>query len=251
MSLISKFLGSVQGFLKTRDGDSIRQWLRVEPPVPQEYHDLTAELRSRYRDSAALARLVEQHLTIEDDLPEDQGTAWPGFISFMKDYFEYWRDVDFDNLLNAHQLLVSLTKYAIRHLMRTTLAYRMMLTSGLSSCAAALNNPTYGSVLLQTSISICQSLSKLSMTLNKRPDLVRKLETLNAGDEEKKSVIESTAEIIQKIFVACLSDRQSPRNARPEGKKIGVYIFANITLKLLFAVCSYDLLPPVRLRPLI
>lgn len=91
-------------------------------------------------------------------------------------------------------------------------------------------------MLLQTSIGICHSLSKLSMTLNKRPDLVRKLETLNAGDDEKKSVIESTAEIIQKIFVACLSDRLSPRNARPEGKKVGVYIFANIALKLLFAV---------------
>ncbi|KAH7031121.1 uncharacterized protein B0I36DRAFT_288975 [Microdochium trichocladiopsis] len=213
MSLTIKFLSSIQGFLKSRDGDSLRSWLRVEPPVPQEYHNLTAELRNGYRDSAAVARLVEQNLPIEDDLPEDQGTAWPGFISFMKDYLEYWRDVDFDNLLNAHQLLVSLT----------------------NSCAAALNNPTYGSVLLQTSIGICHSLSKLSMTLNKRPDLVRKLETLNAGDDEKKSVIESTAEIIQKIFVACLSDRLSPRNARPEGKKVGVYIFANITLKLLFA----------------
>lgn len=123
MSLTAKFLSSIRGFLKSRDGDSLRSWLRVEPPVPQEYHNLTAELRSSYRDGAAVLRLVEQHLPIEDDLPEDQGTAWPGFISFIKDYLEYWRDVDFDNLLSAHQLLVSLTKYVPsgRALVRSTI----------------------------------------------------------------------------------------------------------------------------------
>ena len=56
------------------------------------------------------------------------------------------------------------------------------------------------------------------------------------GEEEQKSIVEHTTEIIQKIFTACLSDRSSPRNARPEGKKVGVYIFANLVLKLLFTV---------------
>ena len=93
--------------------------------------------------------------------------------------------------------------------------------------------------MYHTSISLCASLSKLSMTLNKRPDLTQKLKAVGAGaggEEEQKSIVEHTTEIIQEIFTACLSDRSSPRNARPEGKKVGVYIFANVTLKLLFAV---------------
>lgn len=105
-----------------------------------------------------------------------------------------------------------------------------------SSCTTALNNPTYGTIMLQTSISLCASLSKLSMTLNKRPDLTRKLQTVDTGEEEQKSIVETTAEIIQKVFTACLTDRSSQRHEQPKGKKTGVYIFANVTLKLLFAV---------------
>lgn len=106
------------------------------------------------------------------------------------------------------------------------------------ACQTALNHPTYGTIMYQTSISLCASLSKLSMTLNKRPDLTRQLRTMvdAGGEEEQKSIVEHTTEIIQKIFTACLSDRSSLRNAQPEGKKVGVYIFANVTLKLLFAV---------------
>lgn len=90
--------------------------------------------------------------------------------------------------------------------------------------------------MLQTSISLCGSLSKLSMTLNKRPDLTEKLNTIDTGDDDQTSIVGTTAEVIQKIFTTCLTDRSSQRYAQPEGKKTGVYIFANLTLKLLFAV---------------
>ncbi|CAJ2512812.1 Uu.00g009310.m01.CDS01 [Anthostomella pinea] len=213
MALSTKFLSSIQGFLKSRNGDALRDWLRVEPPVPQEYHNLSTELKSAYRSTSAIEKLVQSCLPEEDDLPEDQGTSWPGFIVFMKDYLEYWRDVDFDDLLGAHQLLMALT----------------------NSCTTALNNPTFGTIMLQTSISLCASLSKLSMTLNKRPDLTKKLKTISTNDEEQSSIVGTTAEVIQKIFTACLTDRSSQRYAKPEGKKIGVYVFANLTLKLLFA----------------
>ncbi|KAI0478742.1 hypothetical protein GGR56DRAFT_672744 [Xylariaceae sp. FL0804] len=213
MSLTIKFLSSIRKFVKQQDGDELRNWLRVEPPLPQEYLNLAAELKTGYRDAAAIGRLVEQCLPEEDDVPEDQGTPWPGLIAFVKDYLEYWRDVDFEDLLAAHQLLMQLT----------------------NSCATALNNPTYGTLMLQTSISLCLSLSKLSMTLNKRPDLTKKLNQLNTGEEEKVSIVGTTAEVIQRIFTTCLTDRSSQRNAKPEGKKVGVYIFANVTLKLLFA----------------
>ncbi|KAI6087812.1 hypothetical protein F4821DRAFT_99901 [Hypoxylon rubiginosum] len=211
MALTAQFLTSIRGFLKALDGETLRDWLKVEPPLPQQYFDLAAELKKAYQDNAAIERLIEACLPEEDDVPEGQGTTWPGFAAFMKDYFEYWRDVDFNDLLGAHQLLTALT----------------------NSCATAFNNPTYGTIMLETSISLCSSLSKLTMTLNKRADLIRKLAALHAGDEERKSVIEVTAEIMQKFFITCLTDRSSPRYAQPTGKKIGVYIFANKTLKLL------------------
>ncbi|KAI2607608.1 uncharacterized protein GGS25DRAFT_496760 [Hypoxylon fragiforme] len=211
MALATKFLSSIRGILKSLDGESLRDWLKVEPPLPKDYYDLAAELKSRYQEDGALEKLMESCLPEEDDVPEGQGTTWPGFLSFMKDYFEYWRDVDFEDLLGAHQLLTALT----------------------NSCATALNNPTYGTIMLQTSISLCASLSTLSMTLNKRPDLTMKLAALHAGDEERKSVIEVTAEIMQKFFTTCLTDRSSTRFAEPTGKKVGIYIFANKTLKLL------------------
>lgn len=89
-------------------------------------------------------------------------------------------------------------------------------------------------MLLQTSMSLSETLARLTMTLNRRPDLTRKL---NTGDEDnRKTVAESSAEIIQKIFTTCLTDRTSGRYNKPEGKKIGVYMFANLVLKLLFAV---------------
>ena len=113
MALTIKYLTSIRGFLKARNGDGLRDWLRVEPPVPQEYLSLADELRGSYRNNDALLQLVDQCLPDEDDLPDDQGTPWPGFRAFMRDYFAYWRDVDFGDLLGAHQLLVSLTTYGI------------------------------------------------------------------------------------------------------------------------------------------
>ncbi|KAI1657162.1 hypothetical protein F4813DRAFT_390133 [Daldinia decipiens] len=211
MAVTAQFLTGVRDILKSLNGEALRDWLKVEPPLPQEYYNLASELKSTYQDDNALEKLVEKCLPEEDDVPEGQGTTWPGFLSFTKDYLIYWRDVEFDDLLGAHQLLTALT----------------------NSCATALNNPTYGTIMLQSSISLCGSLSTLSMTLNKRPDLTRKLAAIHAGDEERKSVIEVTAEIMQKFFTTCLTDRSSPRFAQPTGKKVGIYVFANKTLKLL------------------
>ena len=112
MALTIKYLTSIRSFLKARNGEGLRDWLRVEPPVPQEYLNLANELKNGYRDNDTILQIVDKCLPDEDDFPDDQGTAWGGFRAFMKEYFAYWRDVDFGDLLGAHQLLVSLTTYA-------------------------------------------------------------------------------------------------------------------------------------------
>lgn len=86
---------------------------------------------------------------------------------------------------------------------------------------------------MNTAMSLCETLARLTMMAHRRPDLATAMES---GDsEESKSMAESSAEIIQKNFTICLNDRASGRFSRPEGKKVGVYMFANLVLKLLFA----------------
>ena len=81
------------------------------------------------------------------------------------------------------------------------------------------------------------------MTLDKRPDLTRRLRKVANDDqgETRKSLVEGTAEAIQKAFTMCLTDRTANRSGigidgKPEGKKVGIYSFANLVLKLLFQV---------------
>lgn len=108
-----------------------------------------------------------------------------------------------------------------------------LILRNYSSCSTAFAHPTYGAMLLKTSMSLSETLARLTMSLSRQPELARRLRAV----DEDKTIAESSAEIIQKIFTTCLTDRSSGRYDRPEGKKIGVYMFANLVLKLLFAVC--------------
>ena len=94
-----------------------------------------------------------------------------------------------------------------------------------------------GVTLLQTCLSLSDSMSRLVIGLTSQPELMAKIRDGSADNDPDKSLVELTAETIQKIFTSCLGDRTSGRFAPPKGKKTHVYIFANLTLKLLFAVC--------------
>ena len=107
-----------------------------------------------------------------------------------------------------------------------------------------MSNATYGIVMLPTSIRLCSSLARLAIMLDKRPDLTRRMGEVKDVDQgEKKTLVEATAETIQRAFTLCLNERTASRNGigrdgKPEGKKIGIYSFANMVLKLLFKVRS-------------
>lgn len=109
MPLVIVFLSSIRQFVRSQNGDELRNWLQVEPGSNQKYHDLAAELRSQFRDKG-LENIIERSLPQEDDVPEGQATPWPGFVAFMKDYLAFWRDIDYDDLLGTHQLLSGLVK---------------------------------------------------------------------------------------------------------------------------------------------
>ncbi|KAK4126569.1 hypothetical protein N657DRAFT_569651 [Parathielavia appendiculata] len=215
-NLVVQFLSSIRGFVRELNGDELRNWLLVENEVASIYFEMSSQLKAGFpENSPVLEHLIDTCLPEEDNVPEGKGSPWPGFNSFIKEYLEYWRDVDFEDVVRLHSRLSNL----------------------VISCANALTNPTYGTVLLQTSMSLSESLSKLVMGLTRQPHLLAQIQgdTTEEDAGEKRTIVELAADIIQKIFTSCLTDRSSTRWSQPKGKKVAVYLFANLTLKLLFA----------------
>ncbi|KAB8299307.1 hypothetical protein EYC80_001382 [Monilinia laxa] len=219
MAILEEFLESILKFLRTKDSINLQLWLRVEPPLPAHYFQLGQELKVSFPNSSPLERQIAKLLPDDPDASFEDGNVWPGFLAFMKDYLEFWRDVNFDDLLETHSQLTALA----------------------STCLAALSNPTYGIVMLPTAIQLSTALAKLAMTLDKRPDLTRRLRRVADVDagENRKTLVEGTAETIQRAFTVCLTERTTNRNGvgadgKPEGKKVGIYSFANLALKLFF-----------------
>ncbi len=109
MALATHFLTSIRGFVLQQNGDSLRDWLQVEQSSSAQYHNLAQELRTGFRAGGrTLDGLIEQSLPEEDDVAEGRGSPWPGFVSFMKEYLHYWRDVDFNDPVVLYERLSGL-----------------------------------------------------------------------------------------------------------------------------------------------
>lgn len=101
-----------------------------------------------------------------------------------------------------------------------------------------------GGVVLPTVISLSRTLARLAIGLDKRPDLIAHLtrrESVAGSEEagERVTLVESSANVIREAFKKCLSERSGnaqgiDSNGKPEGKRIGIYLTANICLKLFF-----------------
>ena len=102
-----------------------------------------------------------------------------------------------------------------------------------------------GIVVLPTVISYSRILSKLSIGLDKRPDLVASLTNRQTavGSEdafERVTLVETSANVIREAFKKCLSERSGIAtggvtvNGKPEGRRVGIYLCANMCLRLFF-----------------
>ncbi len=111
MAIVDEFLTSISKFLKTKDELQLQLFLRVEPPLPPQFLQLSQELKASYRDGDKLERHIEKLVPEAEDGNEEEGGAWPGFHAFMKEYLEFWRDVNFDDLLETHLQLSVVAKY--------------------------------------------------------------------------------------------------------------------------------------------
>jgi hypothetical protein len=111
MAIIEQFLTSISSFLRAKDAANLQDWLRVEPPLPNQYYNLAKELQASYADGDALERYIAKLIPENDNPSLDEGGAWPGFLAFMKEYLEFWRDVNFEDLLETHSQLSGLVKF--------------------------------------------------------------------------------------------------------------------------------------------
>lgn len=110
MAIIEEFLASILGFLRSKNASKLQDWLRVEPPVPDQYYQLGQELKASYSDGSALDKYINKLLPESDSVSADEGNVWPGFVAFVKEYLEFWRDVNFEDLLETHAQLTGVTK---------------------------------------------------------------------------------------------------------------------------------------------
>jgi hypothetical protein len=110
MSVLDGYLRSILGLLRSKNSEELKLYLRVEPPLPEQFIQLSQELKTSYRDNKALERKVEQLLPESENATPEEANVWPGFLAFIQEYLQYWRDIDFDDLLGTHQQLSALTK---------------------------------------------------------------------------------------------------------------------------------------------
>jgi hypothetical protein len=102
-----------------------------------------------------------------------------------------------------------------------------------------------GIVVLPTVIAFSRTLARLAIGLDKRPELIAhltKTRSLAGGEDavERVTLVESSANVIREAFKKCLSERSGNTatgldvNGKPGGRRIGIYLCANICLKLFF-----------------
>lgn len=109
----------------------------------------------------------------------------------------------------------------------------------------ALGDSTFGVVVLPTVLYLAKILAKLALGLDRRPDLIAHIRRMEgetgkqrAEKVEKVTLVEESANVVREAFIKCLTDRTGTPgpNGKPEGKRVGIYLMANLCLKLLFQV---------------
>ena len=108
MAVLDDYLQGIYKLLKSQDSNGLQKFMRVEPGnLPAVFEQLCQELRKSYANNKAIERKITQHIPLDDD--EEGGTS-PSFQTLVQIYLQYWRDTDFNDLIDAHSQLTTLTK---------------------------------------------------------------------------------------------------------------------------------------------
>jgi hypothetical protein len=218
---LGQFLTQVNGLIIARNESSLADWLVLEPPFATTYLQMIEELRRVYpkdKESALEERCAQSLKAAQEG---DQGSNWTSFTRFMVQYLGYLRDVSSDPsaYLETYNLL------------------RELQGRGNS----ALGHPSLGNLMLQTVVTNAKLVCRLAIGLDRQPELLAGSRMEGAGEEGgyRETLPEKAANTIRVAFTTALNDRSgSPggldSKGKPEGKKRGIYILANLCLKILF-----------------
>ncbi|KAK4545144.1 hypothetical protein LTR36_003695 [Oleoguttula mirabilis] len=244
--LLGQYLVAINGFIHARNESSLAEWIALEPPFNSHYQGMIQELNQAYPkgSDAALEQKCSQALRAAVD--GDDGSPWTAFVKFMLQYLAYLRDVSADEsrYLETYELLSELQQRA----------------------NSALSHSTLGHLVLPIVVANAKLVCRLAIGLDKQPELIAHLKSAGqAGGEDggpRETLPERAANILRQAFVTCLNDRASGLSAdgKPEGKKRGIYMIANLCLKILFQCRKtrnatqifeniYNLSPPLSAYP--
>ncbi len=108
---IDNFLSEIHHVLRNKDGAQLKNYLVIEPPLPQEYTHMVSELRRSFpaeKEDALETKCT--NLLPETDKDGEIGGSWSGFLRFLKLYFGFLRDVNVENLLETQEMLAELVR---------------------------------------------------------------------------------------------------------------------------------------------
>ncbi|KAJ5917742.1 hypothetical protein N7454_010117 [Penicillium verhagenii] len=218
-TILDQFLANLSELIQKRDGSRLQDFLQIEPPLSNIYQQMTDELRQRYRPGPKTDAELLRRCEALVPRTTEESSSWSAFPTFMKLYFTFLRDVNVDNLLETYNLLRAL----------------------LNQCVLALGDSQYGVIVLPTVLYLSKVLAKLAMGLDRQPDLIAHILRMEGGTNqednvEKVTLVEQSANVVREAFIKCLTDRSGTPgpNGKPEGKRVGIYLLANLCLKLLF-----------------
>lgn len=242
--LIGQYLVAINGFIQARNETQLNDYLILEPPFNNHYMRMIQELKQSY--PKGYEELLEEKCSASLHTAREgaDGSPWTPFIKFMVQYLGYLRDVDADptKYLHTYELLSELQ----------------------SRANSALSHGTLGYLILPTVVTNAKLVCRLAIGLDKRPELIAHLKSGQPGGEDggpRETLPERAANILRQAFVTCLNDRSAGiKDGKPEGKKRGIYIIANLCLKILFQCRKtrnatqifeniYNLSPPLSAYP--
>jgi hypothetical protein len=104
------FLKELAQILREKNGPKLQDYLVIEPPLPQQYAIIVAELRRTFPAGSHASLEAKCQKQLPQDEEGDVGGAWTAFISFLVQYFAFLRDVNVEHLVETHDMLKSLLK---------------------------------------------------------------------------------------------------------------------------------------------
>ncbi|CAK4031763.1 Hypothetical predicted protein [Lecanosticta acicola] len=218
--MLGQYLVAINGFVGAQNEQALAGYMPIEPP----FHDPTmqqiiAELQQTYPPGHedALEGKCSDALTVARDGIEGS-PSWSQFTRFVVQYLTYIRDVglDEDQYYQTYEMLYELQKRA----------------------NSALTHATLGNLMLPIVVGFAKVICKLAIFIDKHPERFAHLKPNRGGGEDdgpSSTLPERAAELLRGGLTTCLNDRfSSIEDGRVQGKKRGIYLIANVCLKIFF-----------------